>query len=70
MHELLEDDIPVKISPAIDEHSGSRIELPDEISPPIVVIKDGVVRGMSGEESDSSNREALCFRVSLLAKHY
>jgi hypothetical protein len=66
IRELLQQMLPVKIRTSVDKDSCVRIQFPNQVPPPVIVIENGTVGWVHREEFDGAGRELCLFDQGLL----
>ena len=66
IRELLQQMLPVKIRTSVDKDSCVGIQFPNQVPPPVIVIENGTVGRVHGEEFDGAGRELCLFDQGLL----
>ena len=66
IRELLQQMLPVKIGTSVDEDWRIRIQFPNQVAAPIIVIEDGTVGRVHLEEFNGASREVCLFDQGLL----
>src|SRR3984893_17323703 len=66
IRELLQQMLPVKIGTSVDEDPHIRIQSPNQVAAPIIVIENGTVARVHLEECNGASREVCLFDQGLL----
>src|SRR5258708_9714702 len=66
IRELLQQMLPVKVGTSVDEDSRIRIQFPNQVAAPIIVIENRTVGRVHLEEFNGASREVCLFDEGLL----
>ena len=66
IRELLQQMLPVKIGTSVDEDARLRMQFPNQVAAPIIMIENGTVGRVHLEEFNGASREVCLFDQGLL----